>query len=265
MGIAIIAKGADFSNKNIGVITPSSNVPLVSIAIVGPATVKGTEADFSVTYDPANTSQRGVLWSITAGGTYATINENTGKLTVLPGASAASVTIKAESRYNDNVVATKTVAVTHHVEVVMDFNELKTYNQTSWQVSGANGIDPNNPIDGQAYYYIHADDNTKIGNNISTLRNVIGTDFGAYQVFKIPIPDGETSVELFPIKTTQYSGYAFVDNSDVVTGFIYNTTVNSGTAATYSIPAGSKFIYMPLSPSVFTNTNNGANLTVTFD
>ena len=260
MGIAIIAKGADFSSNNIGAVTPSSNIPLLSLAIVGPGTVIGTEADYSVTYDPANTSQRGVLWSITAGGTYATINENTGKLTVLPGASSASVTIKATSRYNDNIVATKTVAVTHPVEVVMDFNELKTYNQTSWRKEAK----PENPVDGYTYYYIHADDATKVGANISTVHNVTGTDFGAYQVFKIPIPDGVTSVELFPIKTTQYSGYAFVDNSDVVTGFIYNTTVNSGTAATYNIPAGSKFIYMPLSPTVFTNTNNGAGLTVTF-
>lgn len=259
MGIAIIAKGADFSSNNIGDVTPSSNIPLLSLAIVGPGTVIGTEADYSVTYDPANTSQRGVLWSITAGGTYATINENTGKLTVLPGASSASVTIKATSRYNDNIVATKTVAVTH-LEVVMDFNELKTYNQTSWR----NNADNANPIDGYLYHYIHADDNTKIGSNISTLHNVTGTDHGAYQVFKIPIPEGSTSVELFPIKTSQYSGYAFVDNSDVVTGFIYNTTVNSGTAATYSIPAGSKFIYMPLSSTVYTDTNNGANLTVTF-
>lgn len=264
MGIAIIAKGAGFGSNNIGVITHSSNVPLVSIAIVGPSTISGTKADYSVTYDPANTSQRGVLWSITAGGTYATINENTGKLTVLPGASFASVTIKAESRYNDSIVVTKTITVTFALDVVMDFNELKTYNQTSWQASGAHGTNPDNPIDGYSYYYIHADDNTKIGSNISTLRNVTGTDYGAHQVFKIPIPEDATSVELFPIKTSQYSGYAFVDNSDVVTGFIHNTTVNSGTAATYSIPAGSKFIYMPLSPTVYTNTNNGANLTVTF-
>ena len=264
MGIAIIAKGAGFGSNNIGVITPSSNVPLVSIAIVGPSTISGTEADYSVTYEPSNTSQRGVLWSITSGGSYATINEQTGKLTVLPGVSSASVTIKATSLYDDTIVATKTITVTFVLNVVMNFTELKTYNQTSWLVSGNNGIDVNNPIDGHAYYYIHADDNTKIGNNISTLRNVTGEDYGAYQLFKIPIPEGATSVELFPIKTTQFSGYAFVDNSDVVTGFIYNTTVNSGTAATYSIPAGSKFIYMSLSPTVFTNTNNGANLTVTF-
>lgn len=262
MGIAIIAKGADFGSNNIGVITPSSNVPLVSIAIVGPSTISGTEADYSVTYEPSNTSQRGVLWSITSGGSYATINEQTGKLTVLPGASSASVTIKATSLYDDTIVATKTITVTLVLNVVMDFNELKTYNQTSWYVPNKNN--PNNPIDGYSYYYIHADDATKVGANISTVYNVTGTDYGAYQAFKIPIPDGATSVELFPIKTTQYSGYAFVDNGDVVTGFIHNTTVNSGTAATYSIPAGSKFIYMPLSPTIYTNTNNGANLTVTF-
>lgn len=264
MGIAIIAKGADFSNNNIGAVTPSSYIPLLSLDIVGSSTISGTEADFSVTYEPSNTSQKGVLWSITAGGSYATINEDTGKLTVLSGASSESVTIKAESKHNESIVATKTVTVTYYNPITMDFTELKTYNQTSWQVSGGSGNAPSNLIDGRAYYYIHADDNTKIGSNISTVWNITGADYGGYQVFKIPIPEGATSVELFPIKTSEFSGYAFVDNSDIVTGFIYNTTVNSGTAATYSIPAGSKFIYMPLSPSVYTNTNNGANLTVTF-
>lgn len=262
MGIAIIAKGADFSNKNIGTVTPVTIVELSSLSIAGPDTVVGS-AQFEAVYSPSNTTQRGVTWSIKSGSQYASIDSNTGLVTALVGANSSSVTIKVTSNVKPSVTVEKTIAVTS-LRGPMDFTELKTYNQTSWQVPGTEGTNPDNPIDGHAYYYIHADDNTKIGSNISTLHNVTGTDYGAYQVFKIPIPEGATSVELFPIKTSENSGYAFVDNSDVVTGFIYNTTVNSGTAATYSIPAGSKFIYMPLSPTVFTNTNNGAGLTVTF-
>lgn len=259
MGIAIIAKGADFTNKNIGTVTPVTIVELSSLSIAGPDTVFGS-AQFEAVYSPSNTTQRGVTWSIKSGSQYASINSNTGLVTALIGANSSSVTIKVTSNVKPSVTVEKTIAVTAH-RAPMDFTELKTYNQTSWRKE----TDPGNPIDGYAYYYIHADDATKVGANISTVHNVTGTDHGAYQVFKIPIPDGATSVKLFPIKTTQYSGYAFVDNSDVVTGFIYNTTVNSGTAAMYSIPAGSKFIYMPLSPTVYTNTNNGANLTVTFN
>lgn len=258
MGIAIIAKGADFSNKNIGTVTGVTIVELSSLSIAGPDTVVGS-AQFEAVYSPSNTTQRGVTWSIKSGSQYASIDSNTGLVTALVGANSSSVTIKVTSNVKPSVTVEKTIAVTA-LRAPMDFTELKTYNQTSWRKEENN----QNPIDGYIYYYIHADDATKVGANISTVRNVTGTDYGAYQVFKIPIPDGATSVELFPIKTSQYSGYAFADNSDVVTGFIYNPTVNSGTAATYSIPAGSKFIYMPLSPTVYTNTNNGANLTVTF-
>lgn len=259
MGIAIIAKGADFSENNIGSVTPASIVNLLGLSISGPSTVTGTEAHFDAVYNPSNTTQRGVTWSVESGSTYASINASSGVLTVLSGASNASVTIKATSNANPSISATKTITVTYQSELT--FNELLQYNQASWQKENENLSE--NPIDGKTYFYLHADDNSKIGSNISTVKGT-GNNIGAFQVFKIPVPDGATSVRLFPIKTSQYSGYAFVDNSDVVTGFIYNTTVQSGTAATYSVPAGSKFLYMPLSPSVYTSTNNGADLTVQF-
>ena len=260
MGIAIIAKGADFSENNIGSVTPASIVNLLGLSISGPSTVTGTEAHFDAVYNPSNTTQRGVTWSVESGSTYASINASSGVLTVLSGASNASVTIKATSNANPSIAATKTIAVTY--QAALTWNDLLLCNQTGWQRQGQVGTEF--PVDGHGYDYIHAEDNTKVGANISTVHHLTDTDHGALQVFKIPVPDGAASVRLYPIKTSQYSGYAFVDNSDVVTGFIYNTTVNSGTAATYSIPAGSKFLYMPLSPSVYTNTNNGADLTVQF-
>lgn len=256
MGIAIIAKGADFGTNNLGTVTPVTNVELSSLSIVGPDSVNNS-AQFEAGYSPTNTTQKGVTWSITSGSQYASIDSN-GLLTALAGADNDNVTIQIVSRVNPSISATKTVAVT--AKVIIDFTELLTYNQTSWK----NTAHPNssNPIDGGAYYYINANDSSKVGQSISA---TITNDFyGAYQAFKIPVPDGATSVEIFPIKTSQTSGYAYVDNNDIITGFIFNTTVNSGTAATYSIPAGTKFIYMPLSPSVYNNTNSGANLTVTF-
>lgn len=265
MGIAIIAKGADFGANNLGTVTPVTTVELSSLTIDGPSAVENL-AQFVAVYSPANTTQKGVTWSITSGSQYASIDSN-GLLTVEEGADNDNVTIKIVSRVNPSISATKTVAVTFKT-VQYGFNDLLTFNQTSWRNNAADGgID--NPIPGetQAYYYLHANDNTKIGQSITAVKGT-GTGqagfFGAYQVFKIPVPDGATSVEIFPIKTSQTSGYAYVDNNDIITGFIFNTTVNSGTAATYSIPAGTKYIYMPLSPSVYTNTNSGANLTVTF-
>lgn len=254
MGIAIIAKGADFSNKNIGVITPSSNVPLVSIAIVGPATVTGTEADFSVTYEPSNTSQRGVLWSITSGESYATINEQTGKLTVLPGASAASVTIKAESRYNDNVVATKSVTVTY--ELVYDLQQLIGFNDFSKKRSKYS-VFPT----GWAYPLMYAGQQY-VGGTVTAALDTSEAGTCPY-FFKIPVPAGSVSVNLPVMKSSSGFGYGFCDGGEVLVGTYLNTTIDSGTYQDIPVPSGAVYMIVPLPLSIY-NSEGYNSMKVTF-
>lgn len=255
MGIAIIAKGADFSNKNIGVITPSSNVPLVSIAIVGPATVTGTEADFSVTYDPSNTSQRGVLWSITAGGTYATINENTGKLTVLPGASAASITIKATSRYNDNVVATKSVTVTY--ELVYNLQQLAGFNDFSKKRSIYSAWPT-----GWAYPLMYAE-TQYIGGTVTAALSTSEKGSCPY-FFKIPVPAGAVSVNLPVMKSSSGFGYGFCDGNEVLVSTYLNTTIDTGTYQDIPVPSGAVYMIVPLSQTIYSSEVYNS-MTVTFN
>lgn len=256
MGIAIIAKGADFSSNNIGVITPSSNVPLVSIAIVGPATVTGTEADFSVTYEPSNTSQRDVYWSITSGGSYATINEQTGKLTVLPGASSASVTIKAESRYNDNVVATKSVTVTY--ELVYNLQQLAGFNDFSKKRSIYSAWPT-----GWAYPLMHAE-TQYIGGTVTDALSTNANGSCPY-FFKIPVPAGSVSVNLPVIKSSSGYGYGFCDDSEVLVSTYLNTTIDTGTYQDIPVPSGATYLIVPLSQTIYNNSEVYNSMTVTFN
>lgn len=114
MGIAIIIPDVSFRESNIGQVTPTGNKPLVSLSISGNDSVIGGEdaAQYVVEYNPADTAQRGVIWSIVAGAAYATI-DGSGRLSVLEGASESSVTIRATSSVNGSIYAEKTIAVTY--------------------------------------------------------------------------------------------------------------------------------------------------------
>lgn len=94
-------------------------IPVTGLSISGPAAVNtgSNQAQYTVEYTPSGTTQIGVIWSIQSGGTYASIDSN-GLLTVKPGASGNSVTIKATSTENSSVISTKTISVTYQAAVV---------------------------------------------------------------------------------------------------------------------------------------------------
>lgn len=110
MGLALIVPGISFASKNLGQVTPLGYEPITGLAISGPDTVTGS-AVFTPIYTPANTSQRGVAWSIVSGGTYASINASTGEVTALSGASASPVTIRVTSTEDASIYAEKTISV----------------------------------------------------------------------------------------------------------------------------------------------------------
>ena len=246
MGIAIIAKGADFSENNIGTVTPSTVVNLLSLSISGPSSIEGKTAQFSAVYTPSNTTQKGVVWSIESGGTYATIDASTGQLTVLSGADGDDVVIKATSSKNASIYATKTVNVTYQsaYDYYYDWAALLETNQTDWQ---ANVKTPN--IDGHQYWFIK-NDNTKIGQSISAVKTS-GMDYGAVKVFKIPC-GGASKLRVPVMKSSSGFGYAWTDENDIITGLYMNTTIDSGTYQELTVPAGTAFLWLPLSNSVYT-------------
>ena len=116
-GIAIIVPGVDFSSKNLGTVKPA--IKLKSLAIVGADSVTDTNRSaYAVSYTPADTSEKGVMWSVTSGGSYATI-DGEGLLTVLDTAvTEQSVTIRATSSANERVFAEKTVIVQYKQTVL---------------------------------------------------------------------------------------------------------------------------------------------------
>lgn len=114
MGKAIIIPDVSFASANLGKVTLTEEIPLRAISIVAPISFVGiTLNTIRIIYNPLNTSQRGVTWSVTRGIAYATINATSGALTVLPGASANNVTIKATSTADSSITAEATIAVTY--------------------------------------------------------------------------------------------------------------------------------------------------------
>ena len=113
MGLAVIIQGADFSSENIGQVTFLKEVDVTGITINANSSYTGVSAQLSATYEPFNTNQKGVTWAIISGGSYASIHANTGLLSILEGATASQVTVKATSTFNPSITATKTIAVTY--------------------------------------------------------------------------------------------------------------------------------------------------------
>ena len=112
MGIAVIIPNVNYGDANLGKVTLQQGVPLRSMTIVGPDEI--TEPTlFTVNFFPANTSQRGIVWSIVSGGTYASINAETGELTPIVGAVLNDVVIRATSSADSDIYAEKTVTVSY--------------------------------------------------------------------------------------------------------------------------------------------------------
>ena len=101
-----------YGNKNNTIINRVS-IPVESIEIAGDSVVNNgrNKLQLGIVYNPAATTQRGVVWQIIEGSEYASIS-STGLITVKEGADGASVTVKAASSHNGNVQATKTLTVT---------------------------------------------------------------------------------------------------------------------------------------------------------
>lgn len=118
MGIAIIVPGADFSLKNLGQVTLADTgpevIPIQGLAINGPTEVNNQEnaATYSITYTPIDTTQKGVIWSISTGTNLAVIDQN-GNLTVT---GTGKITIKAMSSRDNTIVATLNVTVNQYIK-----------------------------------------------------------------------------------------------------------------------------------------------------
>lgn len=95
---------------NVSPIDESEVVVIESLSINGSDSITDS-GSYSVSYTPSNTTQKGVVWSIDSGASYAEINAS-GLVVAKDGANNSSVTIKATSTANSAIYATKVVSVT---------------------------------------------------------------------------------------------------------------------------------------------------------
>ena len=124
-----------YSNKNNTIINKIS-IPVESIEIVGESVVDNdrNESQFGIVYNPASTTQRGVVWQLVEGAAYASLS-STGQLTVKNGAQGNQVTIKAVSSHNGDILDTKTITVTYHAEAAPSYGLSVTSNVDSPSIS----------------------------------------------------------------------------------------------------------------------------------
>ena len=111
MGTAIIVPGVSFSNP-MGRVTLFGDKTPNALHIISESSYTAYEVQLAVRYEPANTALREVIWSITSGGDYATI-DNSGKLTINSNASSSSVEVHVVSASDGAVSDTKTLTVTY--------------------------------------------------------------------------------------------------------------------------------------------------------
>lgn len=112
-GIALIIKGADYSSKGLGTVTPFQSVDITGLSIDCESSYTGMIVPLKVAYQPSYTSQKGVTWSLTGGSEYASVNRTTGVLTIKSGASDSTVSVRATSVYNQEIYADASFTVTY--------------------------------------------------------------------------------------------------------------------------------------------------------
>ena len=141
-GKAILIPGCDFASANLGVVTEQSSVPVPvsSISIQQSGSYSGQAIQLSVAYQPSNTTQTGITWSITSGSEYATIS-NSGLLTIKTNANNSAVTVKATSTANSSVFASANLTITYEAaqtyQVTQSLNNVTSSNSANTVLSGA--------------------------------------------------------------------------------------------------------------------------------
>ena len=142
-----------------------------ALTISGSSTVTGQSSQYTISYTPVDANQLGVTWSITTGGTYATIDTNTGLLTILSGASASAVVIKATSTADTSVSATKSITVTYEVAQI----GRKAIFAYPYDSADATAVSAVNPISGK--YWNKMDSLTNHYAAAATFKDTAGTNW----------------------------------------------------------------------------------------
>ena len=124
----------DYSQNNIGRVSILQDVDVTGIQISGVSIMEEAEAQYTVSYTPATTSQVGVDWSLDSGSEYVTLNSNGLLRLIRPITEAVTVTIRATSIFNSEITATKTVRLSTGASIPVNV----TYTQGSRKATVVN-------------------------------------------------------------------------------------------------------------------------------
>lgn len=241
MGLAIIVPGADFSLKNLGQVTLADTgpeeVPIQALTINGPTSVYNEQnsAAYTITYTPDNTTQKGVIWSISGGNDLATIDQN-GKLTIT---GTGNITIKAMSSRDNNITATLKVAIKQYIPAQpgdlddQDLEYIGTENGNYCQTNIKFAV--NQVVIFKAKLY-------KVENPTSTSRQFIVHDTGEFSIgntykeniFSVYIPARKVKTKavltgVVEGKITRYSTPTLSVDGTALTDLTINNSTGTGT------------------------------------
>lgn len=141
MGIAIILPKILFTDSNLGKVTLVGNVPVAGVSIDSHSSYIGTEANLNVLFSPTNTTQRNVEWSIISGGSYASIDSETGVLSINSNANKSPVTVKVTSLDNPSLTDTKPLIVSYSEAKIVELEYIGTDGYVDLGVTANNTVE----------------------------------------------------------------------------------------------------------------------------
>lgn len=121
MGIALVVSDVNFESSNLGQV--EQDVPLTGIVIAS-GVRKGNIIPLNITYIPELTNQKGISWDISGDGadfvSISKVDNNISNLTILEGANANNITVRASSISNPGIVSNAlTFEVTYEADLTV--------------------------------------------------------------------------------------------------------------------------------------------------
>ena len=133
----MIIPSISYANSGLGKVTVKKDIPIEGISINAESSYTGTSVTLTAVYTPTNTSETGAIWSIESGNEYATIDSNTGVLSILDGASDSTIVVKVTSSKNDKLTDTKEIKVSYIKELYAIATKLGNYVDTGVNFAAA--------------------------------------------------------------------------------------------------------------------------------
>ena len=256
----------------------SGNIPVTSITVAGQGgatsiTTNGGTLQMVATVSPSNATNKTVTWSITSGGSYATINSTTGLLTAVDN---GTVTVRATATDGSNVYGSTTITISNQTTPVVLVTSITVAGQGgATSITTDNGtlqmiatVSPSNATNktvtwsitsGGSYATINSTTGllTAVDNGTVTVRATATDGSSVYGSTTITI-----SGQIIPVTSITVSGQGGATSITTDGGTLQMVATVSPSNATnktvtWSITSGSSYATINSSTGLLTAVNNG--------